>query len=88
MESKNLPVYFENLSINLETERRNVNVSDSNPSSSDDTALTSKLQTHLIRLSIYFKISNNLEIGQIFPRCVRKSLRAPNKLFRAYFSSF
>ena len=41
MESKNLPVYFENLSINWETERRNVNVSDSNPSSSDDTALTS-----------------------------------------------
>ena len=51
MESKNLPVYFENLSINWETERRNVNVSDSNPSSSDDTALTSKLelQTNLIR---------------------------------------
>ena len=51
MESKNLPVYFENLSISWETERRNVNVSDSNPSSSDDTALTSKLelQTHLIR---------------------------------------
>ena len=51
MEGKNLPVYFENLSINWETERRNVNVSDSNPSSSDDTALTSKLelQTNLIR---------------------------------------
>ena len=51
MESKNLPVYFESLSINWETERRNVNVSDSNPSSSDDTALTSELelQTNLIR---------------------------------------
>ena len=51
MESKNLPVYFENLSINWETERRNVKVSNSNPSSSDDTALTSKLelQTNLIR---------------------------------------
>ena len=51
MESKNLPVYFENLSINWETERRNVKVSDSNPSSFDDTALTSKLelQTNLIR---------------------------------------
>ena len=46
MESKNLPVYFENLSINWETERRNVKVSDSNPSSSDDTALTSKLELH------------------------------------------
>ena len=50
------------------------------------------LNSRHIWLEIYFKISNNLKIGQICPRCVQKSLRAPNKLFTgvrgAYFSSF
>ena len=52
-----------------------------------------RLNSRHIWLKIYFKISNNLKIGQICPRCVRKkSLRAPNKLLTgvrgAYFSSF
>ena len=45
MEGKNLPFYFEYMSMNWEM----WNVSDSNPSSSDVKALTSKLQAHLIK---------------------------------------
>ena len=51
-----------------------------------------RLNSRHIWLEIYLKISNNLKIGQICPRCVQKSLRAPNKLLTgvigAYFSSF
>ena len=51
-----------------------------------------RLNSRHIWLKIYFKISNNLKIGQICPRCVKKSPSAPNKLRPgvrgAYFSSF